>query len=279
MRNALVYTENPHSNLAVSSAVSRLGLPLRIVSSPYAAREWLRTQSFDVVVFDYDNKLERFERFFSDLWLIDPLTVGVIVRFGETIQEVFNYRKLGLVVVDGITALNNLMEIFKVSGRKTRDGQKSHAVMVVDDLDSPRFIISTLIQSFNFGPVFFQTSARDAFDVLRRRDADYFCVVTDLNMPDDTGVDLIRWLRAEIRTAQLPVVVLTAYSTKDNLIEALRAGASGFLVKPPRKQALFDELVKARRTFFNELSPRLCQPEDADKLEDLLDDYGEVGSY
>ena len=89
-------------------------------------------------------------------------------------------------------------------------------------------------------------------------------------MPDMKGTELIRSIRREETINQLPIIVLTAYATMEVLLECIKAGATGFLVKPPRKNTLREELEKAKRIYLNNLNPRLCRPEEAHLLEDAI---------
>jgi CheY-like chemotaxis protein len=89
-------------------------------------------------------------------------------------------------------------------------------------------------------------------------------------MPHESGIDLIRLLRRDTRVCHLPVLVLTAYATGENLLECIKAGATGFVVKPPHKKTFRRELEKARRIFVTRQSPRLCSPEEAHLLEEAL---------
>jgi CheY-like chemotaxis protein len=95
-------------------------------------------------------------------------------------------------------------------------------------------------------------------------------VITDLNMPNEGGVQLIEQVRADPRLSHLPIVVLTAHGTVDNLRASVVAGASGVLIKPPKKKVLAAELQKTERMLFNKQDPRLCYPNEFAELEDAL---------
>ena len=89
-------------------------------------------------------------------------------------------------------------------------------------------------------------------------------------MPEISGIELTKKIRRNGKLKHLPVVMLTAYSSPEHLVDCVKAGASGFLVKPPRKNLLQQELGKARRIYNSRQSPRLCDPSDAERLEDAL---------
>jgi DNA-binding NtrC family response regulator len=88
--------------------------------------------------------------------------------------------------------------------------------------------------------VLLAASGEDAIDLLKREDAD--AVVTDKRLPGMDGVELVRRLKAE--HGDLPVVVMTAYGTIESAVEAVRLGASDYLVKPFEVAAL---LIVVRR--------------------------------
>jgi FixJ family two-component response regulator len=70
----------------------------------------------------------------------------------------------------------------------------------------------------------------------------------------------------------LPVIVLTAHGTVDALVDCLKAGASGFLVKPPAAKDLQHELGRAKRIAEHQLSPRLATDNEADSIRQILED-------
>ena len=69
-------------------------------------------------------------------------------------------------------------------------------------------------------------------------------VVTDWNMPNMTGIELLRAIRADAALKALPVLMITAEAKKENIIEAAQAGASGYIVKPFTAGTLSEKLNK-----------------------------------
>ena len=62
------------------------------------------------------------------------------------------------------------------------------------------------------------------------KDTDYQLVLTDMRLPDGTGMDIVRWLEAERRAER--VIVITAFGSAENAVEALKRGAFDYLTKP-----------------------------------------------
>ncbi|MBD9731445.1 response regulator transcription factor [Streptomyces sp. SID8111] len=81
-------------------------------------------------------------------------------------------------------------------------------------------------------------TGREAVELARARRADL--VVMDIRMPDLDGIEATRLIAADDDLAGVKVLVLTTYDTDENIVDALRAGASGFLVKDTRPADLLD---------------------------------------
>ena len=69
-------------------------------------------------------------------------------------------------------------------------------------------------------------------------------VVSDWNMPNMTGIDLLKNIRADGALKGLPVLMITAEAKKENIIEAAQNGASGYIVKPFTAATLDEKLAK-----------------------------------
>src|SRR5690606_29971959 len=106
-------------------------------------------------------------------------------------------------------------------------------------------------------------SAKEAITELTESPEGYHCVLTDVRMPEMTGRDLIEYMRGDQKLKTMPVIVLTAIGTIENLVDCLKAGASGFLVKPPKKDDILRELSRAFRIVAGGENPRLAEPEEA----------------
>ena len=69
-------------------------------------------------------------------------------------------------------------------------------------------------------------------------------IFLDLELPDTHGITLLKQLKASIKT---PIVVITAHSTRDNLQDAIAAGASGFITKPFFGRKIAEVLSKLKK--------------------------------
>jgi len=118
--------------------------------------------------------------------------------------------------------------------------------LVVDDFSTMRRIVRNLLKELGFLNV---QEAEDGVDALAKLRADPFdFVVSDWNMPNMTGIELLREIRADAKLKHLPVLMVTAEAKKENIIAAAQAGASGYVVKPFTAATLDEKLKKIFQT-------------------------------
>ncbi|MDP5240294.1 chemotaxis response regulator CheY [Uliginosibacterium sp. 31-16] len=114
--------------------------------------------------------------------------------------------------------------------------------LVVDDFSTMRRIVRNLLKELGYTNV---DEAEDGVVAMQKLSAggiDF--VVTDWNMPNMTGIELLRAIRANAQIAHLPVLMITAEAKKENIIEAAQAGASGYIVKPFTAATLAEKMAK-----------------------------------
>ncbi|MFJ8540427.1 response regulator [Streptomyces sp. NPDC093586] len=114
-------------------------------------------------------------------------------------------------------------------------------VLLADDQNLVRAAFALLVGSAPDMEVVGEAgTGRQAVELARARRADL--VVMDVRMPDLDGIEATRLIAADEDLAGVKVLVLTTYDTDENIVEALRAGASGFLVKDTRPAELLDAI-------------------------------------
>ncbi len=115
-------------------------------------------------------------------------------------------------------------------------------IMVVDDMSTMRRIVRNVLKQLGFTNVEEAENGKEALEKLKG-DAFGF-VVSDWNMPVMTGIDMLRAIRADEGLKQIPVLMVTAEAQKENIIEAVQAGVSNYIVKPFTAEALQDKMAK-----------------------------------
>ena len=117
-------------------------------------------------------------------------------------------------------------------------------ILVVDDFSTMRRIVRNLLVELGFSNPLIQEAddGENAIAMLRAQPFDL--VVTDWNMPNMTGIDLLKAIRAEASLKGLPVLMVTAENNRDQIIAAAQAGVNGYIVKPFNAVTLKEKLTK-----------------------------------
>lgn len=120
--------------------------------------------------------------------------------------------------------------------------QKTMKILVVDDFPTMRRIIKNLLKDLGFENV---DEAEDgAIGLEKLRNGNFDFVLSDWNMPNMDGLDMLKAVRADPKLAKLPVLMVTAEAKKENIIAAAQAGANGYVVKPFTAATLEEKLNK-----------------------------------
>jgi two-component system chemotaxis response regulator CheY len=114
--------------------------------------------------------------------------------------------------------------------------------LVVDDFSTMRRIVRNLLKELGFANVDEAEDGAVALQKLLGGGVDF--VVTDWNMPNMDGLQLLQAVRANPALAHLPVLMITAEAKKENIITAAQSGASGYIVKPFTAGTLSEKLSK-----------------------------------
>ncbi|WP_338556490.1 chemotaxis response regulator CheY [Erwinia sp. E_sp_B04_7] len=119
---------------------------------------------------------------------------------------------------------------------------KNMRFLVVDDFNTMRRIVRNLLKELGFNNVEEAEDGVDALTKLRAGGFDF--VISDWNMPNMDGLQLLQTIRADAAMSKLPVLMVTAEAKKENIIAAAQAGASGYVVKPFTAATLEEKLGK-----------------------------------
>ena len=119
---------------------------------------------------------------------------------------------------------------------------KNMSMLVVDDFPTMRRIVRSLLKELGFNNVEEAEDGQDALNKLRSGKFEF--VVSDWNMPNLDGLDMLKQIRADDNLKHLPVLMVTAEAKKENIIAAAQAGANGYVVKPFTAATLEEKLNK-----------------------------------
>ena len=244
------------------------GFWAKCTSEVDTAAGWLKSRRFDLALISAATSFRNQQDLAGLLWAKNP-NASFLIYDLENKAEVHKLeaRMSGGELISGKEALEKkLAEYNSQAGVDTAEFK----IMLVEDLDSPREIICSYIENIGYRNVVGVRRAKDALAMLRQDPDAFSCVLTDVKMPEMNGEELILAIRADADLQHIPVIVITAIGTVETLVSCLRAGASGFLLKPPKRDDLTRELARAVRTCAQKLSPRMIGSDDAEAIRELL---------
>lgn len=119
---------------------------------------------------------------------------------------------------------------------------KNMKILIVDDFSKMRRIIRNFLRDLGFTNVHEADEGTVAFPMLQQGSFDF--LISDETTQGMSGIDLLRQVRADERLKQLPVMLVTANATREQIIEAAQAGVNGYIVKPFTAQTLKEKIEK-----------------------------------
>jgi two-component system chemotaxis response regulator CheY len=114
--------------------------------------------------------------------------------------------------------------------------------LVVDDFSTMRRIVRGLLKEMGCNNVEEAEDGAVALNMLKSGRFDF--VVSDINMPNMTGFDLLKAIKSDDGLRHLPVLMVTAEARKEDIVLAAQSGASGYIVKPFTKATLEEKVTK-----------------------------------
>ena len=114
-------------------------------------------------------------------------------------------------------------------------------LLVVDDSSTMRRIIKNTLARLNYKDVLEGEDGVEGWEVLDKN-PDVDMLITDWNMPNMNGLELVKKVRADERFTDLPIIMVTTEGGKTEVITALKAGVNNYIVKPFTPQVLKEKL-------------------------------------
>ena len=114
--------------------------------------------------------------------------------------------------------------------------------LIVDDFSTMRRIVRNILKEIGFGNAEEAEDGQAALSKLKGGNFNF--VVSDINMPNMNGFELLKSIRADNELKGLPVLMVTAEARKEDIVSAAQWGASGYIVKPFTKAPLEEKVQK-----------------------------------
>jgi two-component system chemotaxis response regulator CheY len=114
--------------------------------------------------------------------------------------------------------------------------------LIVDDFSTMRRIVRGLLREM--GCLHAEEAEDGAVALAMLKSAKFDFVVSDINMPNMNGFDLLKAIKADPELRHLPVLMVTAEARKEDIVLAAQSGAAGYIVKPFTKATLEEKVQK-----------------------------------
>ena len=124
---------------------------------------------------------------------------------------------------------------------------KDMRILIVDDFKTMLKIIDSLLRQLGFKNIVEATDGKMALEKLKSEKFDL--VLSDWNMEPMNGLDLLKAVRADAALKHIPLILITAESKVENIIEAKKAGVSNYIIKPFNAVTLKEKLCAVIGSF------------------------------
>jgi two-component system chemotaxis response regulator CheY len=120
--------------------------------------------------------------------------------------------------------------------------EKNIKVLIVDDFATMRKVIRNLLKQVGYEDIVEAEDGVMALKALKAQKIDV--IVSDWNMPNMTGLELLKAVRADSDLAKTPFLMVTAEALQDNVVAAVKAGVNNYIVKPFTAEVLNEKIKK-----------------------------------
>ena len=121
---------------------------------------------------------------------------------------------------------------------------KNKYVLVVDDFATMRRIVIACLKSSGFTNILEAEDGAKGLTLAKTIGDNITLVVSDWNMPNMSGIELLKAMKSDPKLRHIPVMMVTAEAKKENIIEAAQSGASSYIIKPFSPDTFAEKLKK-----------------------------------
>ena len=115
-------------------------------------------------------------------------------------------------------------------------------ILVVDDFATMRRIVRNILKQLGYENILEADDGANALEVLKREKIQF--IISDWNMPQMSGIELLKTVRATEEWKDLPFLMVTAEGQKENVIEAVKNRVNNYIVKPFTPEILMEKINK-----------------------------------
>ncbi len=120
-------------------------------------------------------------------------------------------------------------------------------VLIVDDMLTMRKLVTKACKDIGFSDFTEAADGNLAWEKLTTAMPAINLIISDWNMPNCSGLDFLKKVRSDAKYAKLPFLLLTAEAEQKQVVEAIQAGVTGYIVKPFTTDTLKEKLEGAHK--------------------------------
>jgi two-component system, chemotaxis family, chemotaxis protein CheY len=119
-------------------------------------------------------------------------------------------------------------------------------ILIVDDSPTTRRIVGNVLRSIGYTDIVEAYDGADGLTKLRTHKIEF--LITDWNMPNMSGIELIRHIRKNENLRNMPVIVVSVRGTKEDVLEAVDASVNSYIIKPFTPEVLKEKIEQVLQT-------------------------------
>ena len=235
MKNILIIEDSKIINNIIKKELIKLSFEVAQAFTLKEAKEHLQSKKFQLIILDLHLPDGEGSELIANIQSLTKTKVVVLTssQDSDLREELFQYGILDYIVKDK-NLLYSIAEIVKIISHLNEKTKEK--ILIIDD---SKFIckqVKTILEPRNYEV----TSAYDAKTGLKKLHTENFqLVILDMELPDLHGIDVLEFIRKDIRFLHLPILVLSGTSTPEIIRNVLKNGANDFLKKP----FVFEEFI------------------------------------
>ena len=123
----------------------------------------------------------------------------------------------------------------------------STRILIVDDMMTMRKMVGKVCKEIGFTDLTEAADGALAWEAITNAKPAFGLIISDWNMPNCTGIELLKRVRGSPRTATLPFVLVTAEAEQHQIVEAVKAGVSNYVIKPFTADSIREKLEQVHK--------------------------------
>lgn len=120
-------------------------------------------------------------------------------------------------------------------------------ILILDDMSTMRKIVTKTLKELGFSDIQEAADGNLGWEILNSSNPPVELIISDWNMPNCTGLELLKKVRMDDRYVKTPFVLLTAEAEAHQVAEAVKQGVSNYIIKPFNAESLKEKLEQTHR--------------------------------